>query len=70
MPAETLNTTTPPETELVSEDQELEMSITGVGLVNDIDRFLRRYLECSDHQRAMDLGTRACHARERCRNRQ
>src|SRR5215471_4303758 len=53
MPAETLDTTTPPETQVVSEDQELEMSITGVGLLDDIDRYLRRYLECSDHRRAV-----------------
>src|SRR5215471_2833550 len=53
MPAETLTTTTPPETQVVSEDQELEMSISGVGLLDDIDRYLRRYLECSEHQRAV-----------------
>ncbi|HEY6970367.1 MAG TPA: DUF3631 domain-containing protein [Candidatus Angelobacter sp.] len=50
MPVETLNTTTPDNTEVAS-DHELEMPITGAGLLDDIDRFIGRYLECSDHQR-------------------
>src|SRR5215467_841089 len=51
---EVLTATTTPDPEVALDpDQELEMSITGVRLLNDIDRYLRRYLECSEHQRAV-----------------
>ena len=43
-------TTTNPEIPLDPE-QELDFSITGAGLLDHIDRFVGRYLECSDHQR-------------------
>ena len=51
MPVETL-TTTPANPEVpLDPDQKLEMAITGAGLLDQIDRYLSRYLECSDQQR-------------------
>ena len=52
MPTETLNSTTLANTEdPLGSDQKLDLSITGAGLLDQIDRFIGRYLECSDHQR-------------------
>src|SRR5215510_15285678 len=51
MPAETLNTTTTTDPEVSFDSEEFELSDKGADLLDRIDRFISRYLECSDYQR-------------------
>src|SRR5215471_2381899 len=53
MPAETLNATTTAEPEVSFDSNEFELSDNGADLLDQVERFLSRYLECSDHQRAV-----------------
>src|SRR5215471_3426781 len=50
MPAETLTTTTS-DPEVTFNSSEFELSDKGADLLDQIDRFISRYLECSDYQR-------------------
>src|SRR5262249_14563395 len=51
MPAETLNPATTTDPEVAFNSDEFALSDTGAILLDQIERFISRYLECSEHQR-------------------